>query len=118
MWMLTGKEMLGILKANKELAFGFYDKDNGFCLKVKPNVKLNKKKLKRSSEFHHLTESEERYLEMLKLNPRKVHLEYSIMGYFIITSKIPMNKLKLIPGMEYKPSLGIYDENISLNISR
>lgn len=55
---------------------------------------------------------------MLKLNPRKVHLEYSIMGYFIITSKIPMNKLKLIPGMEYKPSLGIYDENISLNISR
>ena len=46
--MLTGKEMLGILKANKELAFGFYDKDNGFCLKVKPNVKLNKKKFKKS----------------------------------------------------------------------
>ena len=68
--MLTGKEMLGILKANKELAFGFYDKDNGFCLKVKPNVKLNKKKFKKSSEFS-LTGSEERYLEMLKLNMNK-----------------------------------------------
>lgn len=51
MWMLTGKEMLGILKANKELAFGFYDKDNGFCLKVKPNVKLNKKNSKRAVSF-------------------------------------------------------------------
>lgn len=117
MWMLTEKEMLSILKANKELAFGFYDKDNGFCLKVKPNVKLNKKKFKKSSEFS-LTESEERYLEMLKLNPGNIYLEYSIMGYFVLTSKIPMNKLKLIPGMEYKPSRGIYDENISLNISR
>ena len=48
--MLTGKEMLSILKANKELVFGFYDKDNGFCLKVKPNVKLNKKKFKKKNK--------------------------------------------------------------------
>ena len=115
--MLTGKEMLGILRANKELACGFYDENKGFYLKVKPNVKLSKKKSKKNSELS-LTESEERYLEMLKLNPGNIYLEYSIMGYFVLTSKIPMNKLRLISGMSYKPSRGIYDENISLNISR
>ena len=114
--MLTGKEMLEFLKANKELAIGFYDEKIGFVVKSKRNVKLKKKAKKYSDSS--LTESEERYLEMLKLNPRKVYLEYSIMGYFIITSKVPMNKLKLIPGMAYEPSRGICDERICLNISR
>lgn len=115
--MLTGKQMLSILKGNKELAAGFYDGNMGFSLKVKPNVKLNKKKIKKSSELS-LTEIEEKYLEMLKLNPGKVYLEYSIMNYFVLTSKIPVSKLKLIPGMIYNPSRGIYDKNVCLNISR
>ena len=114
--MLTGKEMLCILRTNEELAYGFYDENNGFYLKVKPNVKLNKKKSKKYSE-RSLTESEEGYLKMLKLNPGNIYLECSLVNGFVLISKIPINKLNLIGGMKYEPSRGVYDKNISLNIS-
>lgn len=117
MMLLTGKEMICFLRYYKELVYGLYDKNNGFYLKVKPNVKLNKKKLKKNSELS-LTESEERYLEMLKLNPGSLYLECSLVNDLVLISKIPINELNLIGGTKHEPSRGIYGENISLNISR
>ena len=114
--MYTEKELLCLLKLNKEKVYVFFDDERGeFCISVKPNIKLKKSKY---VDTYRVSYTEEKYLELLKLNPKTLKLEYSAMDYFILISKVPRNELKRPKGMVYKPSIGFYDQQSTLNVSR
>lgn len=112
--MYTKKEILCILKSNKEKVSAFFDPNEGFKLKVKPNVKLKKSKY---IESYKISTAEEKYLEILTVNPKIVMLEYSQMDYFVLLSSIPRNKVKLLGGMKYSPEKGFFDNTSTLNVS-
>ena len=112
--MYTKKEILCILKSNKEKVSAFFDLNEGFKLKVKPNVKLKKSKY---IESYKISTTEEKYLEILTINPKIVMLEYSQMDYFVLLSTIPRSKVKLLDGMKYSPEKGFFDNTSSLNVS-
>lgn len=113
--MYTEREILCLLKLNKEkVAVFFEDKKGEFSLIVKPNLKLKKSKYMYT---YRISDTEKKYLELLKLNTKVLKLEYSAMGYFILISKIPREEVKLPEGMLYKPSIGFYDTKSILNVS-
>lgn len=112
--MYTKREILCILKSNKEKVSAFFEPNEGFKLKVKPNVKLKKSKY---IESYKISTTEEKYLDILKVNPKSVMLEYSQMDYFVLLSSIPRNKVKLLDGMKYSPEKGFFDNTSTLNVS-
>lgn len=112
--MYSKKEIICILKSNKEKVCAFFDPKEGFKLKVKPNVKVKKSKY---VESYRISITEEKYIEILKANPKILKLEYSQMDYFILLSSIPRNKLKLLDGMRYSPEKGFFDDTSTLNVS-
>lgn len=112
--MYSKREILCILKANKEKVSAFFDPNEGFKLKVKPNVKLKKSK---HIQSYKISTTEEKYLDILKVNPKSVMLEYSQMDYFVLLLSIPRNKVKLLDGMKYSPEKGFFDNTSSLNVS-
>lgn len=114
--MYTEKEILCLLKLNKErVAVFFDDEKNEFSLIVKPNLKLKKSK---HIDTYRISDTQEKYLKLLKLNPKVLKLEYSEMDYFILISKIPRKELSIPKGMKYEPAIGFYDRTSILNVSR
>lgn len=112
--MYSKKEILCTLKSNKEKVCAFFDPNEGFKLKGRPNAKL--KKLKYIGSYK-ISDVDEKYLEMLKQNPITLKLEYSQMDYFILLSPIPRNKLNLLNGMKCSPEKGFFDDTSTLNVS-
>ena len=113
---MSENEMLCVLKHNKEKVMVFYD-DNAkqFSLSVKTGVKL--KKLK-GTDNHEISYDEKKYIELLKLNPKILKLEYSQMGYFVLISEISREEIKLPEGMVYNRGLGFVDNKSTLNVTR
>lgn len=115
--MYSKKEILCILRTNKEKVNAFYDPIKGeFDLKIKPNVKLKKIKKSKYIDSYRISDVEEKYLEILKLNPIALRLEFSEMDYFVLLSSIPINKVKLLDGMKYSSEKGFFDDTSTLNI--
>lgn len=115
--MYTEKEILCLLKTNKEKMGAFYDnekKEFGICIKEKP-VSFKKSKYVNT---YRISDVEKKYLQLLELNPKVLQLEYSAMDYYILISTIPRNKLKLPDGMKYDHCIGFYDDKNTLNVSR
>lgn len=113
--MYSKKEILCILRTNKEKVNAFYDPIKGeFDLKIKPKVKLKKSKY---IDSYKISDVEEKYLEILKLNPITLKLEFSEMDYFVLLSSIPIDKIKLLDNMKYSSDKGIFDDTSTLNIS-
>lgn len=111
--MYSKREILCVLKSNKEKVSAFFDPNEGFKLKVKPNVKLKKSK---HIQSYKISTTEEKYLEILKVNPKILRLEFSQMDYFVLLSTIPRSKVKLLDGMKYSPEKGFFDNTSTLNV--
>lgn len=113
--MFKEEEILCLLKSNKEKVAAFFDDEKGkFSLIVKPSIKLNRS---RYVNTYKLSYTEQKYIELLRLNPKVLKLEYSQMDYFVLISKIARRNIKLPEGMVYKPSIGFIDYNCTLNVT-
>lgn len=114
--MYNEKEILCLLKSNKEkISAIFSPEKNDFELKIRPDLKIKKSKY---MDSYRISDTEAKYLEILKLNPGVLRLEYSQMDYFLLISSIPRNKIKLLDGMIFSPEIGFFDDTSTLNISR
>lgn len=107
-------EVITTLILNPEKTYATFDsKNDKFII-------FNKTKVRKSSKYskiYKINTSEKKYLKMLKENPEKLKLEYSLMEYFILISSVPLKELNLLKGMKVNGKIEIFDGDSTLNIS-
>lgn len=103
-------QILAKLILNPEKASAFW---NGKEFVLKSSQAL--KKVSKYTNTYKPNETEEKYLHVLKSNPNQIKLEYSLMGYFILVSRIEIKKLNLLENMKMFKG-GLTDQESTLNI--